>query len=207
MHIFILFSTSFFYSIQHFRRNCKCEAVRFMIIYKTEKNQKIIKKGLDKTRKFCYNNIRSNAGVAQWQSSWFVISRLMVRLRSPAPKEFRYSTWTLYGGIPERPKGADCKSVVTDFAGPNPASPTKKSDASASDFFIQSVGVAYHWRAKCGVYHQGRFVALVSHHAPACISLRLDDMQHFVLMICNSFGIDDIHAYRRDRVRWFECIA
>ena len=29
------------------------------------------------------------------------------------------------GGIPERPKGADCKSVVTDFAGPNPASPTK----------------------------------------------------------------------------------
>ena len=31
-----------------------------------------------------------------------------------------------YGGIPERPKGADCKSVVTDFAGPNPASPTKQ---------------------------------------------------------------------------------
>ena len=28
---------------------------------------------------------RTNAGVAQWQSSWFVISRLMVRLRSPAP--------------------------------------------------------------------------------------------------------------------------
>ena len=40
----------------------------------------------------------------------------MVRLRSPAP--------AIYGGIPERPKGADCKSVVTDFAGPNPASPT-----------------------------------------------------------------------------------
>ena len=32
------------------------------------------------------------------------------------------------GGIPERPKGADCKSVVTDFAGPNPASPTIKKD-------------------------------------------------------------------------------
>ena len=28
------------------------------------------------------------------------------------------------GGFPERPKGADCKSVVNDFAGPNPASPT-----------------------------------------------------------------------------------
>ena len=56
-----------------------------------------------------------HAGVAQWHSSWFVISRLLVRLRSLAP-----------GGIPERPKGADCKSVVTDFAGPNPASPTKR---------------------------------------------------------------------------------
>ena len=35
----------------------------------------------------------------------------------------------------------------------------------------------------------------VSHHAPACIYLQLDDIQHFVLMICNSFGIDDIHAF------------
>ena len=29
-----------------------------------------------------------------------------------------------YGGIPEWPKGADCKSVVSDFDGPNPSSPT-----------------------------------------------------------------------------------
>ena len=46
----------------------------------------------------------------------------MVRLRSPAPY--------FNGGIPERPKGADCKSVVTDFAGPNPASPTKQKTES-----------------------------------------------------------------------------
>ena len=65
-------------------------------------------------------------------------------------------------------------------------------------FFIQASGLAYHRRTKCGVYHQGRLAALVSHHAPACIFLRLDDIQHFVLMICNSFGIDDIHALRRD---------
>ena len=32
-----------------------------------------------------------------------------------------------YGGIPERPKGADCKSVVSDFGGPNPPSPTRKA--------------------------------------------------------------------------------
>ena len=37
-----------------------------------------------------------------------------------------FTSSILYGGIPERPKGADCKSVVTDFAGPNPASPTRK---------------------------------------------------------------------------------
>ena len=34
-----------------------------------------------------------------------------------------------------------------------------------------------------------------SHHAPACICLRLDDIQHFVLVICNSLGIDDIQGF------------
>ena len=32
-------------------------------------------------------------------------------------------------------------------------------------------------------YHQGRLAALVSHHAPACISLRLDDIHPLWLMI------------------------
>ena len=54
--------------------------------------------------------------------------------------------------------------------------------------FIQAAGLAYHRRTKCGAYHQGRLAALVSHHAPACISLRLDDIQCFALMICRSFG-------------------
>ena len=31
-----------------------------------------------------------------------------------------------YGGIPEWPKGADCKSVASSFGGSNPPSPTKK---------------------------------------------------------------------------------
>lgn len=30
-----------------------------------------------------------------------------------------------YGRFPEWPKGTDCKSVVTDFSGSNPLSPTK----------------------------------------------------------------------------------
>ncbi len=36
------------------------------------------------------------------------------------------------------------------------------------------------------VYHQGHFSTLVSHHALACIFLRLDDIQHAVLMICHN---------------------
>ena len=32
------------------------------------------------------------------------------------------------GSVPEWPKGADCKSVVCDFGGPNPPAPTKKKD-------------------------------------------------------------------------------
>ena len=55
-----------------------------------------------------------------------------------------------------------------------------------SDFFIQAAGFAYHHRTTCGVYHQPLW---------GWILLRLYDIQHFVLMICNSFGIDDIHAF------------
>ena len=42
-----------------------------------------------------------------------------------------------YGGIPEWPKGADCKSVVSDFGGSNPPSPTKNSEHPSgwSEFF------------------------------------------------------------------------
>ena len=52
----------------------------------------------------------------------------MVRLRSPAP-----------GGIPEWPKGADCKSVVSDFDGSNPSLPTKIAKATLSRFFAFSM--------------------------------------------------------------------
>ena len=48
-----------------------------------------------------------------------------------------FTSSSLYGGIPERPKGADCKSVVTDFAGPNPASPTiTKKPTLVVGFFV-----------------------------------------------------------------------
>ena len=40
-----------------------------------------------------------------------------------------------YGGIPEWPKGADCKSVVSDFGGPNPPSPTIKTALALQALF------------------------------------------------------------------------
>ena len=57
-------------------------------------------------------------------------------------KKVRSEQRTSYGGFPERPKGADCKSVVTDFGGPNPPSPTKqKGLAFASPFcLVRTVG-------------------------------------------------------------------
>ena len=73
----------------------------------------------------------------------------MVRLRSPAPNK-------IYGGIPERPKGADCKSVVTDFAGPNPASPTRKERrvlAARLSFMVGEAGNGKRaLRASCAAY-------------------------------------------------------
>ena len=47
-----------------------------------------------------------------------------------------YLADSIYGGIPERPKGADCKSVVTDFGGPNPPSPTNKKPLQSQWFFV-----------------------------------------------------------------------
>ena len=44
-----------------------------------------------------------------------------------------------FGGFPERPKGADCKSVVTDFGGPNPPSPTKNPDCVSNRDFTFSL--------------------------------------------------------------------
>ena len=96
------------------------------------------------------------AGVAQWQSSWFVISRLMVRLRSPAP---RSTQRTFYGRFPEWPKGADCKSVASSLRwSESTISHQQKQNiclpANVLFLFIQAAGLVYHHRAKRGAYHQ-----------------------------------------------------
>ena len=62
------------------------------------------------------------ADMAQWQSSWFVISRLLVRLRLSA-FYWRCFISIILGRIPEWPKGTDCKSAGYAFEGSNPSPP------------------------------------------------------------------------------------
>ena len=83
---------------------------------KNKKNSKKSKKGIDKRKSICYNIACS----ARWCGS--MAEQLICNQQVDGSTPFTSSS--IYGGIPERPKGADCKSVVTDFAGPNPASPT-----------------------------------------------------------------------------------
>ena len=53
----------------------------------------------------------------------------------------------IIGRFPERPKGADCKSVVTDFGGSNPPSPTNLPALVGRFFFLKkrtfTIGVGY----------------------------------------------------------------
>ena len=67
-----------------------------------------------------------------------------------------FTSSSLYGGIPERPKGADCKSVVTDFAGPNPASPTITRNRplwSVFCYVAKLLASPRHLRCKCAGPH------------------------------------------------------
>ena len=44
-----------------------------------------------------------------------------------------------FGGIPERPKGTDCKSASTAFGGSNPPSPIVQSLFSRVSFILNIV--------------------------------------------------------------------
>ena len=78
-------------------------------------------------RTLYYNTGLSKAGVAQQAEQ--LICNQQVAGSSPI---------TSSGGeVPERPKGADCKSVVSDFGGSNPPlSTTYTRDAQAGPAYI-----------------------------------------------------------------------
>ena len=68
-------------------------------------------------------------------------------------------------------------------------------------FFFLSKPQAWHIIAAQRAVHIISPCGAVSHHALACIFLRLDDIQTFGLMIYRRQAADDIHASRRDWVR------
>ena len=74
----------------------------------------------------------------------------------------------IYGGIPEWPKGADCKSVVSDFGGSNPPSPTKNELMKVSSFFLFCSGLEN--VSDTPVAYQSR--------SAACVEITLSSFYH-----------------------------
>ncbi len=78
---------------------------------------------IDKTLRICYyHQAGENAGVAQ--SVEQLICNQQVGGSSPSTSSTMSEIE--YGGIPEWPKGTDCKSAGNAFGGSNPPSPTRK---------------------------------------------------------------------------------
>ena len=81
------------------------------------------KKDVDKPTGICYyTQAGGNAGVAQ--SVEQLICNQQVGGSSPSTSS-NTERKREYGGIPEWPKGTDCKSAGNAFGGSNPPSPTK----------------------------------------------------------------------------------
>ena len=63
----------------------------------------------------------------------------------------------------------------------------KRTKQKLRSFLSIAKAMAYHHRTKCGVYHQGRRAAFVSHHT-FCVHKKLSQWWYtkLLLMICNS---------------------
>ena len=83
---------------------------------------------------------------------------------------------------------------IRKVEGSNPFRSTKKFDKfRLVEFFIHRESNGISSRASVHLITEG-----VYHQPQAVFRFRNDDIQNFVLMICNSCGIDDIHGFRRD---------
>ena len=82
---------------------------------------------------------------------------------------------------------AEHLTVNQVVAGSSPAGGAKKYTLERVCIFLSKPQAWHIITARSAVYitNNGRAV-VVSHHAPACIFLWLDDIQHFVLMIYNA---------------------
>ena len=76
----------------------------------------------------------------------------------------------------------------------------KRTFVKQKFFFVypsRRFGISSLCKAQC-ISSKATEVAFVYHHGVAVYKLRLDDIQHSVLVICNSFRIDDIQGSRLD---------
>ncbi len=72
--------------------------------------------------------------------------------------------------------------------------PKNTTSFDLSDFFTQADRLGISSRVSVYIINNGNAV-VVSHHTEGVYFCRLDDMQNFVLMICNSCGIGDIQGF------------
>ena len=91
-----------------------------------------------------------------------------------------------------------CKGSTADSdsvcLGSNPSSAAKKSDKFRLVGFFYPSRQAWYIITRQRVYHQHGIAVLYLITPLGVYFCRLDDIQNFVLMICNSCGIDDIQC-------------
>ena len=83
------------------------------------------KRGRNRTAKASECTLKVPERASRTARGLFVISRSGAQVRPPAPAP----PWgrSEYGGVPEWPKGTDCKSAGYAYGGSNPPAPTKKA--------------------------------------------------------------------------------
>ena len=103
----------------------------------------------------------ARAGVAQWQSTCFVNRWLGVQVPSSA-RCCRVRKENYYGGLPEWPKGADCKSAGYAFDGSNPSpstAPPKQCQKKGSSLASYGEKKGQHTRGSSSVGRASAFQA------------------------------------------------
>ena len=101
------------------------------------------------------------------------------------------------GSVPEWPKGADCKSVVSDFGGPNPPAPTRKKHALAC-FFLCRVPLAHDGKHRAIAIKGGNIIfrKIKKYHKRICADVREHNRVYYIVSGNSDFHcIDYSHIY------------
>ena len=106
----------------------------------------------------------------------FCFYNMSLRLRS-----------SVYGGVPEWPKGTDCKSAASCFGGSNPPSSTRKKDfAFAESFFLWNKFLRY-VKLPYGQWNALRRVRFISFHLMRSIKFHKCGSTYFTFCVSKIF--------------------